>query len=380
MFIDYEILKLIWWLFIAVLLAGFAIMDGQDMGVGTLLPFLGKSDEERRVMINAVAPHWDGNQVWLITGGGAIFAAWPMIYATAFSGFYWAMLLLLFALFFRPVGFDYRSKVESTAWRTSWDWLLFIGSVVPPIICGVAFGNLLQGVPFYLDANLRSFYTGNLFGLLNPFGLLCGVISLCMIVTQGANYLVLKSVGSLQERARRSAVIFGVLFSVLFVAAGCWVWFGIGGYTVTSAIDPNMLPNPLTKTVAVTDGAWLQNFKNYPVLWILPVLAVAGSVISAVFISGKKAGLAIVSSSVSIIGTVLTPLVAMFPFLLPSSTNPNSSLTVWDCTSSQLTLLVMLVVTLIFLPIVLFYTGWAYRVMRGKITEETITTNSKNLY
>jgi cytochrome d ubiquinol oxidase subunit II len=380
MFIDYEILKLIWWLFIAVLLAGFAIMDGQDMGVGTLLPFLGKSDEERRIMINAVAPHWDGNQVWLITGGGAIFAAWPMIYATAFSGFYWAMLLLLFALFFRPVGFDYRSKVESTAWRTSWDWLLFIGSVVPPIICGVAFGNLLQGVPFYLDANLRSFYTGNLFGLLNPFGLLCGVISLCMIVTQGANYLVLKSVGSLQERARRSAVIFGVLFSVLFVAAGCWVWFGIGGYTVTSAIDPNMLPNPLTKTVAVTDGAWLQNFKNYPVLWILPVLAVAGSVISAVFISGKKAGLAIVSSSVSIIGTVLTPLVAMFPFLLPSSTNPNSSLTVWDCTSSQLTLLVMLVVTLIFLPIVLFYTGWAYRVMRGKITEETITTNSKNLY
>jgi cytochrome d ubiquinol oxidase subunit II len=331
-------------------------------------------------MINAVAPHWDGNQVWLITGGGAIFAAWPMIYATAFSGFYWAMLLLLFALFFRPVGFDYRSKVESTAWRTSWDWLLFIGSVVPPIICGVAFGNLLQGVPFYLDANLRSFYTGNLFGLLNPFGLLCGVISLCMIVTQGANYLVLKSVGSLQERARRSAVIFGVLFSVLFVAAGCWVWFGIGGYTVTSAIDPNMLPNPLTKTVAVTDGAWLQNFKNYPVLWILPVLAVAGSVISTVFISGKKAGLAIVSSSVSIIGTVLTPLVAMFPFLLPSSTNPNSSLTVWDCTSSQLTLLVMLVVTLIFLPIVLFYTGWAYRVMRGKITEETITTNSKNLY
>jgi cytochrome d ubiquinol oxidase subunit II len=380
MFIDYEILKLIWWLFIAVLLAGFAIMDGQDMGVGTLLPFLGKSDEERRVMINAVAPHWDGNQVWLITGGGAIFAAWPMIYATAFSGFYWAMLLLLFALFFRPVGFDYRSKVESTAWRTSWDWLLFVGSVVPPIICGVAFGNLLQGVPFYLDANLRSFYTGNLFGLLNPFGLLCGVISLCMIVTQGANYLVLKSVGSLQERARRSAVIFGVLFSVLFVAAGCWVWFGIGGYTVTSAIDPNMLPNPLTKTVAVTDGAWLQNFKNYPVLWILPVLAVAGSVISAVFISGKKAGLAIVSSSVSIIGTVLTPLVAMFPFLLPSSTNPNSSLTVWDCTSSQLTLLVMLVVTLIFLPIVLFYTGWAYRVMRGKITEETITTNSTNLY
>ena len=198
--IDYAILKVIWWLFIGVLLVGFAIMDGQDMGVGTLLPFLGKNDSERRIMINSVAPHWDGNQVWLITGGGAMFAAWPMMYATAFSGFYWAMLIVLMALIFRPVAFDYRSKVSAASWRSSWDWLLFVGSVVPPIIFGVAFGNLLQGVPFHIDDTMRPIYTGSFFGLLNPFGLLCGVVSLAMIVFHGANYLVLRTEGDLQAR------------------------------------------------------------------------------------------------------------------------------------------------------------------------------------
>ena len=161
--IDYEILKAIWWLFIGVLLVGFTIMDGQDMGVGTLLPFLGKNDSERRIMINSVAPHWDGNQVWFVTGGGAMFAAWPLMYAIAFSGFYWAMLVILAALMFRPLAFDYRSKVPAERWRSSWDWLLFVGSAVPPIICGVAFGNLLQGVPFEIDSTMRPVYTGSFF-------------------------------------------------------------------------------------------------------------------------------------------------------------------------------------------------------------------------
>ena len=167
--IDYEILKAIWWLFIGVLLVGFTIMDGQDMGVGTLLPFLGKNDSERRIMINSVAPHWDGNQVWFVTGGGAMFAAWPLMYAIAFSGFYWAMLVILAALMFRPLAFDYRSKVPAERWRSSWDWLLFVGYAVPPIICGVAFGNLLQGVPFEIDSTMRPVYNGSFFVLLNPF-------------------------------------------------------------------------------------------------------------------------------------------------------------------------------------------------------------------
>ena len=236
--IDYEILKVLWWVFIGVLLVGFAVMDGQDMGVGTLLPFLSKEDSERRIMINSVAPHWDGNQVWLLTGGGAMFAAWPLMYATAFSGFYWAMLIVLFVLIFRPVAFDYRSKVPSTKWRTNWDWLLFLGSAVPPIIFGVAFGNLLQGVPFEIDATMRPVYTGSFFGLLNPFGLLCGVLSLAMIVAHGANYLVLRTEGTLQEKARKVGSVAAFLAFVLFLLGGVWVYLGIDGYVAVSGLDP----------------------------------------------------------------------------------------------------------------------------------------------
>lgn len=380
MFIDYETLKLIWWLFVGVLLAGFAIMDGQDMGIGTLLPFIGRNDDEKRVMINSVAPHWDGNQVWFITGGGAIFAAWPLIYATAFSGFYWAMLLVLFALFFRPVGFDYRSKVNSPVWRGCWDWLLFLGSFVPPVVCGVAFGNLLEGVPFYFDENLRSFYTGSFWSLLNPFAILCGLVSICMVVSQGANYLVLRSVGDLQMRGKICGQVSNLLFIVLFIVAGIWTYFGIKGYVVTSQIDPNGLPNPLTKTVELQDGAWFSNFTHYPLIWAFPLLAIIGALLSFLSLNSMKAGWAVIFSSLSVLGTVFTPLAAMFPFLMPSSSNLASSLTVWDCTSSHLTLLTMFIVTLIFLPCVLLYTGWAYKVMSGKITDKMIQDNSKNLY
>jgi len=178
---DYETLKLIWWVLISVLLIGFVITDGFDMGVGALLPVIGKTDEERRMMINSIAPHWEGNQVWLVLAAGAIFAAWPTVYATSFSGFYVAMMLTLFALFFRPVGFDYRSKLADSRWRSSWDWGIFAGSTVPPIVFGIAFGNLLQGVPFTLDVYLRSTYHGSFFGLLNPFALLVGIKPICII-------------------------------------------------------------------------------------------------------------------------------------------------------------------------------------------------------
>jgi cytochrome d ubiquinol oxidase subunit II len=174
MTIDYYTLKLIWWLFVGVLLIGFALLGGFDLGVGTLLPFVGRTDTQRRVILNAIGPTWEGNQVWFITAGGALFAAWPMVYATAFSGFYWALLLVLFALFFRPVGFEYRSKVEDPRWRSAWDWGLFVGGSVPALVFGVAFGNLLQGVPFHFDVFLRSYYTGSFWGLLNPFALLAG--------------------------------------------------------------------------------------------------------------------------------------------------------------------------------------------------------------
>lgn len=378
--IDYEILKVIWWLFIGVLLVGFAIMDGQDMGVGTLLPFLSKEDGERRVMINAVAPHWDGNQVWLITGGGAMFAAWPLMYATAFSGFYWAMLVVLAALILRPVGFDYRSKVSSSKWRTNWDWLLFIGSAVPPIIFGVAFGNLLQGVPFEIDSTMRPIYTGSFFGLLNPFGLLCGVLSLLMIVFHGANYLVLRTEGALQARAQKAAVIAGLLSAVLFVLGGIWTYLGIDGYVATAGLDPAGPANPLAKTVELQNGAWFANYAALPVLWLVPAAAVLGALAGVAMIRSGRAFAAIVCSSISLLGIILTPLISMFPFVMPSSTMLNAGLTIWDCTSSQLTLEIMLFVTIIFLPLVLLYTSWAYKVMSGKLSTKFIEDNSHSLY
>ncbi len=378
--IDYEILRAIWWLFIGVLLVGFAIMDGQDMGVGTLLPFLSKDDTERRCMINSVAPHWDGNQVWLITGGGAIFAAWPLVYAAAFSGFYWAMLIVLMALIFRPVGFDYRGKVECTKWRSTWDWLLFVGSAVPPIIFGVAFGNLLQGVPFHFDDTMRPIYTGNFFGLLNPFGLLCGVVSLLMFVFHGANYLVLRTEGELQRRAMSISSLAGLATAVLFIVGGVWAYFGLDGLVVTAGLDPAGPSNPLLKTVDVYAGAWFTNFSNYPVLWLVPALAVICALLGVFFVKQLKGFMAILCSSVVMLGVILTPLLAMFPFIMPSSTDPRSSLTIWDCTSSQLTLEVMFFVTLIFLPIVLIYTGWAYKTMAGKLNAEYIRKNDHQLY
>lgn len=378
--IDYDILKVIWWLFIGVLLVGFAVMDGQDMGVGTLLPFLGKNDTERRCMINSVAPHWDGNQVWFITGGGAMFAAWPMVYATAFSGFYWAMLVILLALILRPLAFDYRSKVPAEKWRTSWDWALFAGSAIPPVICGVAFGNLLQGVPFHLDETLRPIYTGNFFGLLNPFGLLCGVTALLMMVCHGANYLVLRTDADLQRRASSVSTLSALATLLFFVAGGVWTYFGIDGLVVSAGLDPAGPANPLVKTVDIYAGAWFTNFKAHPVLWVVPALGVVGLMASMLLTRLLKPFLAIVASSVAMLSIILTPLVAMFPFILPSSSDARSSLTVWDCTSSQLTLEIMLFVTLIFLPIVLAYTTWAYRTMAGKVTADFVKKNDHQLY
>lgn len=183
--IDYEILRLLWWAVLGVLLIGIAVMDGFDYGAAILLPFVGKTDAERRLVINTVGPVWEGNQVWLILGAGAIFAAWPQLYAVAFSGFYLAMLLLLASLILRPVGFKFRSKVESTGWRTLWDLALFVGGLVPALVYGVAFGNALQGVPFRIDDTMRMFYEGTVWGLFNPFGLLAGLLSVAMITLHG---------------------------------------------------------------------------------------------------------------------------------------------------------------------------------------------------
>ncbi|MDP2678928.1 MAG: cytochrome d ubiquinol oxidase subunit II, partial [Rhodoferax sp.] len=337
---DYETLKIIWWLLVGVLLVGFAIMDGHDMGVGTLLPFVGRSDLERRVVINTVGPHWDGNQVWFITGGGAIFAAWPLVYATAFSGFYWAMLLVLWALFFRPVGFDYRSKINNSIWRSVWDWGLFIGGFVPPVIFGVAFGNLLQGVPFQFDAYLVSTYTGSFWQLLNPFALLAGVVSSAMITLQGGSYLAHRTEGVIQARAIKGAIGAAVVMVLAFVAAGLWLQ-SIEGYRITSVINPSGLPDPLNKTVVREAGAWMANYGRQPLLWVLPALGVLGALSAAFLLVRRYTLSAFAASSLAVVGVIGTAGASMFPFVMPSSSMPSSSLTVWDSVSSHMTLGIM---------------------------------------
>ena len=377
---DYEVLRFIWWALIGVLLIGFTVTDGFDMGVGILLPVIGKDDTERRIMINTIAPHWDGNQVWLVTAGGALFAAWPMVYAVSFSGFYVAMMLVLFALFLRPVGFDYRSKIEDPRWRKSWDRALFVGSFVPPLIIGVAFGNLLQGVPFNFDEYLRATYHGGLLGLLNPFGLLAGLVSVTMVIMQGSTWLQMKTDGELRVRSAKVSQVCGGLLVVLFGAAGVWLVNGIDGYVITSALDLAGPSNPTTKTVAVEAGAWLTNYDKYPLTMLFPVLGLLMPILVIFASRLNRSGFAFFFSSLAVASVILTCGAAMFPFVMPSSLEPNVSLTMWDATASQMSLKVMTVAAIIFVPTVLSYTIWTYYKMYGRLNREFVENNKSSLY
>jgi cytochrome bd ubiquinol oxidase subunit II len=370
MTIDYEILKLIWWLFVGVLLIGFAVTDDMDMGVGNLLPFVGRNDDERRLMINTVGPHWDGNQVWLITAGGAIFAAWPAVYAAAFSGFYIAMLLVLFALFFRPVGFDYRSKLGDARWRNAWDWGLFVGGAVPSLIFGVAFGNLLLGVPFHLDEMLRPYYTGSFLALLNPFALLAGLVSFSLLTMHGGIWIQLRTKGALTERVKVWIMASGIAAMAAFALAGIWLAIDIDGLKIVAQPALDALPNPLAKTVEIMPGAWLANYADYPLTLGFPILGFAGVVLTIMLSRCDRPGWGFFTSSLAITGVIMTAGISLFPFVMPSSTDLGSSLTVWDSPSSHLTLSVMFWAVVIFLPIVIGYTLWNYRKMWGRLSVE----------
>ena len=380
MMLDYETLKFIWWVLVGVLFVGFAVTDGMDMGVGALLPFLGKNDIERRIIINTVGPHWDGNQVWLITAGGAIFAAWPMVYAAAFSGFYFAMLLALFGLFFRPVGFDYRSKIADPRWRNAWDWGLFIGGVVPALVFGVAFGNLLLGVPFHLDDLLRPYYTGSFIALFHPFALVSGVVSVSMLMMHGAIWLQLRTEDPVSSRAKLWAKKTGLVAIGGFALAGVWLSLGVDGFRIVSMPGLDAIANPLTKEVVQESGAWLANYRDHPWTLLFPLLGFAG-LGGAILLSGAgRAGLGLVVSSLGLTGIIVTAGAAMFPFIMPSSTNPNSSLTAWDAVSSHLTLSVMFWAAVIFVPIILAYTTWTYAKMWRRVTAEEIRAQDHLAY
>ena len=374
--LDFATLRLIWWGLLGVLLIGFALTDGFDLGVGALLPFVARNDAERRMVINTVGATWEGNQVWFILGGGAIFAAWPFVYAVSFSGFYLAMFLVLSALILRPVSFKYRSKRPDPKWRSFWDWCLFVGGFVPALVFGVAIGNVLIGAPFRLDSDLRSFYEGHLLGLFTPFALLSGLLSVAMLVLHGAAWISVKGeLGPVVDRARRIGSVAAVLSLALFAAGGLYVAFGGLGYSIVGVADPNAASNPLRTAVEASPGAWLDNYGRYPWMVLAPTLGFAGAALALLGLWKRSAALAFSGSSMSAAGIISTVGLSMFPFILPSSIDPQSSLTAWNASSSHLTLFIMLVCTIIFLPLILIYTAWVYRVLWGRASTGELKTN-----
>ncbi|MAY62031.1 MAG: cytochrome d ubiquinol oxidase subunit II [Rhizobiales bacterium] len=382
-FVSFELLRVVWWLLLGVLLIAFAMTDGFDMGTGALLPFVARTDVERRVVINTVGPVWEGNQVWFILGGGSIFAAWPPLYAVSFSGFYLAMFTILAALILRPVGFKYRSKRDDPRWRTAWDWALFAGGAVPALIFGVAVGNVLQGVPFRLTDDLMPIYEGTFYGkflgLLNPFALLAGIVSFSMLLMHGAAWLALKTEGDIARRARTYGTAAGAVAIGGFALAGLWLAFGVEGYRLVNPAITDGPSNPLYSEVA-RDTSWLAAYSTRPWIVIAPILGFVGMTMALLKLRGAGEVSALLWSKLGILGVISSVGLTMFPFILPSSIDPRSSLTVWDSSSSHMTLFVMLVVTAIFLPLILAYTAWVYKVLWGKVTEDDVTSNSNNVY
>jgi cytochrome d ubiquinol oxidase subunit II len=375
--LDYETLRLIWWGLLGILLIGFALTDGYDMGVGALLPFIARTDAERRLVINSIGATWEGNQVWFILGGASIFAAWPFVYAISFSGFYLAMFLLLMALILRPVGFKYRSKKPDPAWRARWDWALFTGGLVPALVFGVAVGNVLKGVPFHLDSDLRVFWDGSLPDLFTPFTLLSGLLSVAMLVLHGAGWLSLKiEQGPVLDRARRFGLVAGGLSLLLFAAGGLFVAMGDMGVQVAAGVDPNGPSNPLLHGAAAAPGAWLANYAAHPWMLLAPLLGFAGTALAMLGIARRRDPGVFLGSSTAVIGIISTVGLSMFPVILPSTVDPASSLTVWNSSSSHLTLWIMLLATVILLPLVLLYTAWVFRVLFGRVTTEQVRSSA----
>ncbi|MEL1213939.1 cytochrome d ubiquinol oxidase subunit II [Aeromonas caviae] len=374
---DYETLKVIWWGLVLFLLVGFVVMDGFDLGVGMLLPVVGKTDDERRVLLNSVGPVWEGNQVWLIAGAGTLFAAWPLVYAAAFSALYVPFMFLLFGLFLRPVGFDYRSKLPDPVWRRWWDRALVVGGLLPTLVFGATLGLVLQGLPFRFDAALRIHYGA--FAFHWPLLLTAMGTALALLLLHGASFLQCKTQGAIAARSARLALWLGPLASALFALGG--VWLGeMAGYRITAIGDLNGALTPLMKEVVAVSAGWLGNFVAHPVLWAVPVLGLLLPLVCALASRFGKSGLALVASGGACAAMMLTVAIALFPFVLPSSLDPASSLTLWDSTSSERTLLIMLGIVGVLMPVNIGYTLWVYRVVRGRVSAEQVRQHGHSLY
>jgi cytochrome d ubiquinol oxidase subunit II len=337
---SYEVLQIVWFILIAILWIGFFFLEGFDFGVGMLMPFLSKDDTERRAIINTIGPHWDGNEVWLLTAGGATFAAFPHWYATLFSGFYPALFLLLLALIVRGVAFEFRSKDANPKWRSLWDWCIFFGSLLPALLLGVAFANLARGVP--IDANMH--YTGTFWTLLNPYGLLGGLGTIGIFLLHGAIFLDLKSTGAIRERAHNFARKFWIVQVLLTLA------LLVSTYFFTDILG----------RLGVNPG-------------IVPITGFVTILLTGTFLKRKMIGWAFAMTGVTIALTLTTAFMIMFPRVMISTLNPEWSLTIYNASSSPYTLQVMTIVALIFVPVVLAYQGWTYWVFRKRVSADPKT-------
>lgn len=329
-------LNTIWFLLVGVLIGGYAILDGFDLGVGSLYPLLGTTEEEKQILLQSIGPFWDGNEVWLLTGAGAIFAAFPLVYATVFSGFYLAMMLVLFALILRAVAVEFRNQVQTAKWRQRLDLIFFIGSFLPALLFGVAMGNIAQGLPL----NISYYYTGGFFDLLNPYALLLGILGLSAFMLQGSSYISLKTEGVLQEKARRMFLRIWAVSLALYVLASLY-------------------------TFAAVPSLYANYFNN---IWLLaaPLLSISGLAAAPLLAKATRHGMTFIASSTYITGLIATLGLGMFPNLVPAL-DPKQSLNIYNAASSYLTLKAMLIIALIGVPIVLFYTIYVYRVFRGKV-------------
>lgn len=377
MLFDYMTLKLIWWFLICILFIAFVITGGMDLGVAILLPFLGKDDNERRLIINSIGPTWDGNQVWLLTAAGAIFAAWPLVYATAFSGLYFALLLVLAALILRPPGIDYRSKLPAKRWRNFWDWSLFISGALPAYLFGVAVGNLFLGIDFAFDDTMRVTSSGGLFTLLSPYTLLFGMLSLLVFIIQGGMFLQNKLPIEIIKRNTKIIKKAIIVFLSLFVLLSFWTVFYLKGFKVLMTPDLQSSFTPAAKIVKFAPGFWGNNYVEHKVFMLLPLLTIICFSSLLLLQQTKMYKLSMVVSSLGILNLLFTIAITLFPFILPSSLEPKHSLTIWDAVSSHKTLQLMFWAIVIFLPIVLLYTSWVYKVMGGRVNAKKDLSKSE---
>lgn len=378
--LSYGALKVVWWAILVVILIFFCVMGGGDIGVGVLLPLIGRNDTERRVALNAIGPTWEANQTWFILLGGALFAAWPELYAAAFSGLYLAMMLVLWTMFLRPVCFDYRNKIRAPIWRYTWDWILCVCCIAASIFGGTAIGNVFLGLPFrFTDSHLNFQYTGDFFTLLRPYALCMAVFLLLMFVMQAAAFLTLKASGIVAKRAQRYGLVCGALLLVLFTVLGFWTarldGFSLAITDISASLTPIM-----ENSVRVIPGHWLHNYSTYPWMMAAPILGYVCLILFLWTSYYSYSRLAFLSSVFAIWSFGFTAAFTLFPFIFPSVTYPRHSLTLWNACSSQHTLFVMLLIAIVMLPIILMYTAWINWVMRGRVGEEDIKKNDIFMY